>query len=306
MLALLVGLFSTSRYATVLRTVATFVVACILMVVLQHAWPRPPQVVYETPTTKTVFVDKLVTKDIEKVVTDPQQAKQVAALLAENKKLKAQVQALVIANATHEVHGEGPIVRLDPYVPGPLPTATPAPAAVGSYHFEDFRLNFTTDLTRAKYDLHQRFEVLSTLAKTKAGVPFTTVKLNEVGPQGERWPLDVTSTLIEAAPKDASWFVGPKVQAGLAKTTVDTGAVVGLQWLRRGSTKATEDTTFALLTPVAFLSTDVKEAGVLPVSVNLGRIKHQPFTNLWVSPYVGISVAHRTASSAGVALTATF
>jgi hypothetical protein len=54
------------------------------------------------------------------------------------------------------------------------------------------------------------------------------------------------------------------------------------------------------------VSADVKEPGLLPFSFNLGRIPHQPLTNLWVSPYLGVDVFGRSLSRVGVVFSATF
>ena len=61
----------------------------------------------------------------------------------------------------------------------------------------------------------------------------------------------------------------------------------------------THVTAFAFATPAVVVGKTVRDIGVLPVSVNLGNLPRQPFTNLWVSPFV-------SKTRVGVTLTATF
>lgn len=261
------------------------------------------QIVQTTPEVKTVYVDVPVldTKTITKIVTDPKDKAEIARLLAENKKLGAQVVQLTNTVAELKSHGDG-TVDVTP------PTDT-TPAVT---HFKDFRLDFTTDGKTAHYDLTQKFQVLSTTGRDKDGKRIALVNLFELGPNGEKFPMSkVETTAIFADETKPHWIVSPAIQAGfsIAKDTsqkTTPGGIVGVQWLKKGRTKAAEDSSFAALTPVAFISDTVKEAGVLPVSWNLGTVKFSPFKDLWVSPYVGFDLANRKTSRIGFSLTATF
>lgn len=109
------------------------------------------------------------------------------------------------------------------------------------------------------------------------------------------------------------WLVGLNVQGGVTATTGHaTGYLAGVQWLKRGTSNTPGAVKLALLSPVFFAAPNVKEVGLLPVSVNVGAVvPHQPFTNLWVSPYVSLDWASLGPNGAslkrvGIALTATF
>jgi DNA-binding transcriptional regulator of glucitol operon len=257
-----------------------------------------------TPQVTTVYVDKPVLTDriVEKIVSDPKDKAIIKSLMAENAKLSVRVTALSQTIAETQSHGGG-ILTTTP----PVEATLTAPAVPASVHFKDWRLDFRANGDKAAYDLTQKFEVLATTGRDKDGKNISLVKLFELGANGERLPAaSLTTTAIFADDTKPHWIIHPAIQAGLAITNNERGAVVGVQWLKRGRTKAAEDSTLALLTPVAFVSQNVKEVGVLPLSVNLGLIKYMPLKDFWVSPYVGADLIKRTPSRVGLTLTATF
>lgn len=296
-------------YDYVIGVVASVSVGLGLWTLL-HSDPKPI-VTQTSPNTITVQVPgPITTKTVTEFVTDKVE---VAKLLAENKKLKIQVTQLTESLAEYKSHGEGPVTEVRAAdVPATLLPSFPPVVDPGErkvMDFKDYRLHFVSDGLFAKYDLTQRFEVLTTTGKTKDGIPTTTVKLFELGPQDVRMPVTSLKTVaIFAGERGPHWYLRPHVQAGFAVTQTGTnqrmnGGIVGIQWLKHGKSHAPRDTTFSLLTPVVFVSDTVQELGLLPLSYNIGSIKKQPFTNLWVSPYVGFS---KTVSRVGISLTATF
>lgn len=238
---------------------------------------------------KIVYVDKpvLTEKIVTKYVTDRVEVQKV---MMENAYLENQVATLNETITRLKSTGSGQIVYVDRPVPGETRT-------VREGNFKDWRLNFTFAEDKANYTLDQQFETITVLGKDKQGKPFATTKVLEVGPGETRTPLtNVKATTVQANVKDAGkrWLFSASLQAGFAGTVQPSattsknaaGGVVGVKWLTRGYTKAAEDGVFSLLTPVVFLTKDVQEVGVLPISFNLGRVPKQPFRDLWVAPLV--------------------
>lgn len=294
------------------RTLWTVLAAILIAAAVVFFWPSKPDVIVTPTTEKTTTVQveapTIVTRDVIKYVEDDANVKR---LLDENKKLKIQVTQLSETIARHVSTGGGKGVTV------PTNTLPPdvQPGGTTSFNFSDYRLNFAANLETndVRYKLTQRFEVLSTSGRNKQGVPVSLVKLYEIGPGDTRTEIADTKTVsIFADDTRPKWHVSPTLIAGFAYTadvatgTKSPGGVVGARWLTRGRTKSAEDSTWSLVTPVALLSEAKKEFGILPVSVNLGRVKYQPFKDLWVSPYVGIDVAGRKASRFGLAVTASF
>lgn len=251
--------------------------------------------VQTTPEVQTFYVDKpvLSEKIITKVLPDPKDKAAIESLLAENQRLSSKVVELTQTIADVSSHGEGPVE-----VP------TPAPISV---HFKDWRLDFTSDGQKAQYSLSQKFEILSTSGRDKEGKTISLVKLFELGPNGERVPANnLKTTAIIADQTTPHLLISPSVQAGFMISLTDKGGIVGLQWLKRGRTPAAEDSTISFATPVVFLTKTVKEAGLLPISINLGQLPHNPLKDVWISPYVGFSLTSTTPKRVGLAITATF
>lgn len=263
-------------------------------------WAPPnTTIVQTTPDVKTIYVDRpvLTQKTITKLVTDPKDRAEIAKLLAENQRLKSDVTQLVTTIAELKSSGGGTVVVTPPTEPnGPTLTT-----------FKDWRLDFKTDGKTADYTLTQKFKVFSTTGRQKDGKRFSLVSVSEIGANGEFLPLSTETVGIFADETRPHWLVSPTVQAGLGvDVSGHPGAVVGMQWLKYGRTAAAEDSTFSLLTPVGFLSQNIHEFGVLPVSFNVGSVKYVPLKDFWISPYIGASIGGRNVSRIGFALTASF
>lgn len=281
-----------------------------LVLFLKPAHPKPIVTENSAPLTTTVQLpgkETIVYKDVIKYVEDKENVKR---LLDENKKLKLQITQLSETLAHSTSSGGGTITP-----PPPAAAGTPAvPVPDTGYPpltWSDWRLRLNVEGFTLDYTLTQKFEVLTATGKNDKGIPTTTVKLFELDKDGKRLPIEVDhTTVISVLPKTTRWHVFPSVIGGAGVAVKDgertPGALVGARWLARGTSRAAEDSTYAVLTPVAFLSDSVKEPGLLPVSFNFGSIKHQPFRDLWVSPYVGFDVKGRTVSRIGLAFTASF
>lgn len=285
------------KFLPALKKIAPYLIVLILGVLLTRACapaPKPEVItkVVENTVTVQVPVEKITTKIVKEYITDTANAER---LLKENNALHLRVTELSETLAKYTSQGTGPVVVTPPVQPGD-PTA---------FTFKDWRLDFTSDGTTANYTLTQKFEVLSTTGRDKDGAPVHLVKLFEIAPSGARLPITdtKTTTIVTDGTRD-HWMLGIDLQAGIGVTwntsgTNQQGGVVGVQWLKRGRTSAAEDSYVSLLTPVAFASESGIEAGILPVSVNLGRAKYTPFKDIWLSPLA-------TPNRLGAVLTATF
>lgn len=265
-------------------------------------WQTPPTpIVHVVENVKYVEVPKdvIVTRDVIKYVRDTVEVKKLMdeAKVRDDKILVltetiAKFIPTVIAGPTQFVN-----------VPG-------APEA----HFKDWRLTFDAVGPKTTYQLTQKFESLVQVGKDSSGRPLVRSKMFEIGPGETRTELTDASIIeIITKPSGKRWYFSGAIQAGFAYTyDVDAsksvaGGVAGLQWLKRGYSKSAEDGIWSVVTPVAFISSDKVEAGVLPVSVNLGRIPKQPFRDLWVSPLLVFGKAPNVSPTRlGFVLTATF
>jgi len=270
--------------------------ACLLALLVVagfgvYSWFKGPKVeIVVKDNVKTVYVDRpvITTKEVIKYVTDRAEVEKV---LMENAYLQNQVVTLNETIAQLKTSGSGKVIYRD--VPGPT-------KVVHETEFKDWRLHFLAQDESATYTLTQSFEAIATAGRDKEGKPFSSVKLFEIGPAGERFPMTNTQTTVVAAtPGGKGWFPGVNIQAGAGITTDQGAVVVGVRWLTRGYSKAAEDGVYSILTPVAFIGSKDKEVGILPISLNLGRLPHQPFKDLWLSPYV-------SSKRVGVAILATF
>jgi len=271
-----------------------------------HYHPFTPQVITKTleHTTTVLVPGPITTTTVDKLVyiKDKTEAK---ALLQENAKLHVKVNELTETLASATSHGGGPVEPTIVTVTQDVPTPV---------HFKDWRLNFTSDGKVAAYDLTQKFEVISTTGRDKAGKPLALVKLFEVGPGTKKTLIPSETTAVLTDDTLPSWHVSPAIIAGFIAGydvagpvhSTAKGGLVGVQWLKRGRTSSAEDSVLALATPVYMISA-TPQIGVLPFSVNLGHIKHQPLKDLWLSPYVGAGFSSfTTIRTVGVAITATF
>jgi hypothetical protein len=306
------ALFAKSPFA---RHALSILLAVSLGAGLFWYFGPPRVVIVDKPgpiQERTVYVDKpvLTEKTIVKYLPAPSQA-EVEKILAENKALKNQVIALnntLATLATITMAGKENPTKVEP-VPDPKNPAQ----MVNQVTFKDWRLDFKSVGNDTTYKLTQRFSANAVVTKDVDGKLGASVSLFEVGPKEERTPITntkVTSIVADPGLGAKHWFFSPSIQAGFAYTYDLTtkkslpGGVIGLKWLTRGYTKAAEDGIYSILTPVAFISSTV-EPGVLPVMVNLGRIPHQPFKDLWVGPLVGFTTKGGM-SRYGVVFTGTF
>lgn len=307
--------------------IAVLLIALASYGVYKHFSHNPiTSVTQVTPDVKVVTVDKpvITEKIVDRIVSDPKDKAVIAALLAENKKLNAETTVLTQTIAELKSHGGGTVTMIPPGCqmdthdkiicpPTDPPVVTPPNPNDGAWNFKDYHLSASfRPPSLFSYDLTQKFEILTTSGKLKDGQPIANVKLFEIDGKGDRIPVaDVKTTAIFSDQTATHWFTHTNLQAGVAFTKdpdgkTSNGGLVVLQWLKRGKTKAPEDIGIAVLSPTFFFSQDVKEPGLLPVSLNLGRVPHQPLTNLWVSPYLGVDIFGRHLSRVGVVFSATF
>lgn len=282
----MLGLFKSKVFRTIL-----YIILGIGLGVFLHSKfyaPRVVERVIENTKIVKVEVPVLSEKIVTKYLTDPKDKAIIVGLLAQNSELKVQVASLSQTIAELESKGgtdDGGVVT-PPTPENPL------------YTFKDFQLTAAYQGEKFDYFLHQTFEVLSTTGRDKNGEPVGLTNLFQIGPNGERIPIPAKTTVIFADQAASRWFVSPRIQAGAGATLNDKGGVVAFQWLKRGKSKANEDIGFAVLSPALLLGQE-KTLGILPFSWNLGSLPRQPFTNVWVSPFI-------SNTKVGGTLTATF
>lgn len=271
-------------------------------------------------TNVTLPADNLKTKEVIKYVQDDAEVKR---LMAENDKLKRKVTQLSETIATYKATGGGKVEVVTTTLPAPpadvvvVDSTKPGDFVIREgqmVQFKDFRLDFRTDGRQGQYTLTQKFEVLQASGIDQNGKPFNQVKLFEIGPDEKRTLIeDFKTTNIFADAGRAKWRIGFTVQAGAGyfaesgDTTKKAAAgLVGFQWLKKGKTEAAEDSSLAIASPFAILGGDTIQFGVAPVSFNLGRLRFQPFKDLWVSPVVGWDTEKGSVGKVGVGVTASF
>ncbi len=285
-------------------------------------------------TTIQVPVGPLTTEDVTDYL-DSLYANPANDLLAENEELKVLVEELSmsLATATSEGRGEAVITPIEtppdelPFEPSdiPAPVWPPAfwppleapPPFPSRVEFNDFRLNFLAEGREAEYTLSQEFLILNTTGRDENNVPTNLIRLFEIGPGETRTPIPVTeTTTVAAVGTPPHWYVKIGLQGGMGPVMGTTGsgssltAFIGIPWLKRGTNRSTENTRWALATPVVQIPQSRSYGasfGVLPVSVNLGTVmsdKH-PLTNIWVSPYIGTTTG-TTINRVGGILSVTF
>jgi hypothetical protein len=271
--------------------------------------------VHGRPATTT----STVVPPITNVATVSGPVRDVPAAAPEDRKL---VQALTtkqtveasVTTAVHHATGEGEAtVEVIPPASGEVTAAGPISERLT---FKDFRLEFTAEGSKVHYTLDQQFVVVQTIDRSKDGTRSAKAEVFEVTPEG-RMPLQqVTTNVVERDDTEARWMTGFNIQGGLkADASGSTAGLVGLQWLKHGRTNNPADLKYAALTPAVTFGVGPPDVGLLPVSVNVANyVRHQPLTNVWVSPYVGLTGLTKTSlgnpsgigSAIGVAVTATF
>ena len=285
-------------------------------------------------TTIQVPVGPLTTEVVDGYL-DSVYGNPVDDLFTENEELKVLVEelSLSLATVTSEGRGEVAITPIEtppselPFEPSdiPAPVWPPAfwppleapPPFPSRVEFNDFRLNFLAEGTEAEYTLSQKFLILNTAGRDENNVPTNLIRLFELGPGETRTPIPVTeTTTVAAVGTPPHWYVKIGLQGGMGPVMGTTGggssltAFIGIPWLKRGTNRSTENTRWALLTPVVQIPQSRLYSagfGVLPFSVNLGTImsdKH-PLTNMWISPYMGTTTG-TTINRVGGILSVTF
>jgi len=254
----------------------------------------PPSISHPVPGVKTIRIPEAIIT--EKVVTryvPTEDRAQVSALLRENRKLKIEVDQLSWSLAQSDSRGTGTVTWNIP-----VDTTLDAPPTVS---FKDWRLSFESVGTRASYSLSQQFAIVNTVGRTKQNVATNLIRLYEIGPNNERTLIPVTdTTTVVTTPAGEGWYVKPTLQGGWgaivtiptvpgAKATASTAGVIALPWLKHGKSRSVENTRWAFLTPAATINNSTRGIGILPVSLNIGTCRNQPFTNVWLSPYLGLS-----------------
>jgi hypothetical protein len=309
------------RYRRLLLRGAAALALLILAAIIVHGATRPPHIVQLDPITKVVEVpvEKITTKTVTQYVKveDRAAAKQ---LLADNEKLKATVQQLTVSLAEATSRGQGEtVITIPSTTPETPPQIIEVPVEV---KFKDWRLNFQSVGTSGTYTLSQKFSILNTVGRNENNVPVNVVRLFEIGEHGERLPIPtVETTTISVQPDQMRFYLKPTLQAGLGvlpewltiNTPTTTGGttkypvsgVVAIPWWKRGTTRAVETTRYAYLTPAMTINGEQVVLGLLPISANIGTVKHVPFTDLWVSPFIGISSKNST-KKFGIVFTTTF
>lgn len=287
------------------KRVALEVVGATLLAILigvhVHDQFNPTIITVQTaPTTTTVYVDNPIITEriVTKILTDPKDKVIIQGLLDENKKLGLQVTNLSQTLADLQSKGGGEVTPVEPKAPL---------QADQLYTFKDYRLNATFNTKQFSYTLTQKFEILSSSAKVQAtGQQVRITKLYELGPNGERTEVPSKTIDIQANPSVSKFRVGLRLQGGaIYSQNKELAGLIGVQWLRHGTSNAAEDSRWAILTPVARLSGTTHEAGVLLFSYNVGTLRHSPFSNLWLSPYVSPSGVTQV-RTIGLGLSATF
>lgn len=282
----------TNRQIALAALVGVFAIGAAAGVFGYRWWITPKTVIVTQHDVTTVTVEKpvIVTKDVIRYFEDQTE---VSKLLAENTQAKQQIAVLTETVGRLEAQGGGTVVFEGSPEPGTAP-----------WRFTDFRLDGKYAFGSFNYQLHQQFEVLTTVGRDRTGAPVASVRLFEIGPGAWRTPLtDLKTTVVAATPLAPRWRLGMAVQAGvglmangIANQPSGVG-VVGLAWLRRGTGTAAEDNRWAVATPLFIIGKGMTDVAIAPVSVNLG---HKVVRDLWLSPAIGLH------HSFGVTLTATF
>jgi hypothetical protein len=299
------------RVWSMIRSVATATWASVVVVVSLPAvilllWvagafdPDPvilPTISHPAPqvTTIQVPVPVITERIVTQYVSVPDRAT-ATALLEENRRLKVTVEQLSIAAAQYTTRGT--VTK----VPDPEPSSEPT-----TYRFRDWRLSLEGRGDVATYTLAQRFSVVSTEGVSKDGIPTNLIRVYEVGPNEERWPVTIASThTIATTPAPEGWYVRPTVQGGWGVMSQGgtQGMVVAIPWWKHGRSKTVEHTRWSFLTPAAIIGKTDQSLGVLPVSFNVGTLPHLPVSDIWISPYVGID--RKNTRIIGGTLTVTF
>lgn len=294
------------------RVRAAFVAAVLVLIFVVGYTSAPktnpalPQISTPAPhvTTIEIPVPILTEKIVTQYLQRPQDAAAIAAVLRENVGLKIRVEQLTVSLAEAKSIGQGTAVIN-------VPTTTAITPPITHMNFTDWRLNFTADGNDVRYVLTQKFSIVSTVGRNTKGVPVNLIELYEIGPDETRLPITTTDTKTIAVTPSPRWHVAPTIQVGMGRVTptsltttrtvvagvsqtqrgtdFSTSTVYAIQWLKHGTDDSLGKTRWAVASPAVSITDTAHAIGILPVSFNVGSIRRQPFTNLWISPFVGTS-----------------
>lgn len=269
-----------------------FVLAILVLLGVFYVGTRvhstPVVIEKPVPQVTTVEVPKITEKLVKQYIP-VEDRKQVTALLDENKQLKLNIQQLSVSLAEAQSIGKGTATVEVPPCPS-LPTAPPVRVS-----FTDYRLSFQSVGEQASYTLTQKFSLVNSVSKTSKGTAVNLIRLYEIGPGTTRTLIPTIETTTLAVTPQTQWYVHSTIHAGLgvthstsSNTSWVRGGTAAIVWAQHGTTEAPQDTRFAIFSPAVMFTDTEKTLGLLPVSFNLGTLPRQPFTNVWLSPFVGI------------------
>lgn len=285
-------------------------------------------------------IEQLTIKAAEPFIA-PVDVAEVKALLAENKRLKRIVNQLSTSLAETTSQGSGiavvsPITPLPSTIPvsvsdiiaynpftdiSPNMDSPPPPPPPYQLKFSDYRLNFLAKDTEVSYTLSQKFLILNTTGYNERNVATNLIRLFEIGPGDARTPIPISESTTISAGGAPHWYVKFGIQGGVGQVfsmSADGSRVgapstfVATPWLKRGRNQGTENTRWAIATPVLAIPLAANRAaqasiGLLPVSFNFGSVMgtRKLITNLWISPYIGTTTG-TTMNQVGGLLSVTF
>lgn len=314
--------FITSHRHVILRGVSV-VAFLLLLVVVLRGLRKPAEVIHVDPVTKVVFIPRQVIayRDIVKYIPKEDQGI-VKRALDSAKNNGTNVDQINVGRVDSSTFGEGTITVTTTNL------GTSTPFAFTPFEFTDgWRLRMKSDgvvdpvthTVKGTYELKQQFVITNTIGRDRNNLLTSEIKLFELDPQGKQRELDTTSSYTVATKTSdqrprAKFYVKPTLQGGVAvlpsvASTAEGGTTsafsVGIPWWKRGTARAVETTRYAYLTPTATLNNADITVGITPVSFNIGTVKHLPVTDLWASPYVGVSL-NTNQKKFGVVFSTTF
>lgn len=306
-------MISFTIFKSELKVVGALVLGAAIIIGGITAWGKlHPTTTTTTPsvvpgtTITTVSTPTIEVREVDRVVSDPAQEARIKSLLAENAKYKIAVTSLTTTIGELQEKGglgvNGGVITTELPVQ-PTSVGKSEEVLVSTYDFKDGQLSakYTSDGAGFTYNLTQSFNVLTTTGKDKSGVTTSVVKLFQVGPNGSSVEVPGATTQVNATPTPVRWLVGPRIQGGFSLgPTGERGGVISLQWLRRGRSLSAEDSSLALLQPALTITQSGAKLALVLGNVNLGRIPHQPFVNIWLGGTINLD------KQVGLTVSATF
>ncbi len=312
--------FFIKSHLLMFRT-ALWAILLALCVGIVYGASKPPHVIQLDPITKVIElpVEKLTTKTVTEYVRVEDRAA-VNRMLKDNDKLKSAVEQLTLSLAEATSRGSGPVIVTTPTNTTP-PTIVEVPQALT---FKDWRLDFQSDGKTANYVLSQKFSLLNTVGRDKNNTPINIVRLFEIGEGGERLSIPVTeTTTVAVMPEQSHFYRKLRLQGGMGvlpawentttQITTTTGVTkynvafaFAISWLHRGTTTAAEHTRYTYLTPSLTFTEQEYTIGVTPITFNLGTVKRSPVTDIWIGPYLGLSLRQNSTKKFGIIFVTTF